>query len=273
MNETWLELAFPTIKYTADELIGFLYEYPFNSFLENGAELFAYISQSEWNHSHVDIINRIVVLDISYDIKKIISEDWNEKWEQNFPPVIIPGVVSIAALFHSPINSEPENILIAPKMAFGTGHHETTAGMLQAMSAINFQGKRVLDFGSGTGILAIYASKRGAGKVFAVDNESPAIENISENLTLNHINNVSFQLGDVSDIINKTYDIILANITKNVILESMAHLQSAGIKGSEYLFSGFFETELNEIKAAAKELDFIKATSHGKWCVAYFMKR
>ena len=144
--------------------------------------------------------------------------------------------------------------------------------MLKAMSKLVFKNKTVLDFGSGTGILAIYASLQGATSVTAIDNEQPAIDNIADNLELNEITNVMFQLGDENNLPGGEYDIILANITRNVILDAIGVLVRAGAANSHYLFSGFFEEDLPAIKTAASGLNFIDSTLNGNWCIAHFQK-
>ena len=169
MDDTWIEVKLTSKRFTSEELIGLLYDFPFNSFQENEHYLLAFITEPEWSSIQDEIKATVRSLDIEYTTQTFDPDDWNAEWEKNFPPVVIPGVASITALFHDRNDSEPVNIVIAPKMAFGTGHHETTSGMLKAMSKLVFKNKTVLDFGSGTGILAIYASLQGATSVTAID--------------------------------------------------------------------------------------------------------
>lgn len=184
--------------------------------------------------------------------KEIIKEtNWNAVWESNFAPVIINSFCAIRASFHAPIKEVKHEIIITPKMSFGTGHHATTFMMIEQMSKLDLTGKAVFDFGTGTGVLAILAEKMGAGKITAVDNDDWSIENASENITQNHCNNIRLQkAGQV--LTGKKYDIILANINKNVILDNMVSLSESLSVNGILVLSGLLKQDEKDIIQSAK---------------------
>ncbi|MEL7117908.1 MAG: 50S ribosomal protein L11 methyltransferase [Bacteroidota bacterium] len=176
----------------------------------------------------------------SFEVEKSLmkAKNWNAKWEADFQPVVVSNFCSIRADFHPPIRNIKHDIVINPKMAFGTGHHETTYMMIEAMQQIDFHRKKVLDYGAGTGVLAILASKLGADPIDAVDIERPAYENAIDNNNINGVDNVQVYLGTLDAILDKGYDVILANINRNVILKSLAPLKYKLRKGGVLLISG-----------------------------------
>jgi ribosomal protein L11 methyltransferase len=187
---------------------------------------------------------------LKYSESIINDRNWNAEWEAGFAPVIINDFCAIRAYFHGAIPGVQHNIIITPKMSFGTGHHSTTHMMVEAMAGIDVSGKRVLDFGTGTGVLAILAEKLGAAAVVAIDNDEWSIANAKENFDANNchkilLNNTDSITGD------GTYDIVLANINRHIILENMAavkqHLAPAGV----VLFSGLLTGDEPVVAAAA----------------------
>jgi ribosomal protein L11 methyltransferase len=176
-------------------------------------------------------------------------QNWNAIWESSFQPVAVDDYVNIRALFHdpAPVGFKYE-ILIAPKMAFGTGHHATTYMMLQAMSKISFAGKRVLDFGCGTGILAVVAAKEGASEVIGVDIQTEAIENSVEHAQLNQVaSTCRFLEGGLEKAGSDPFDIILANINAQVLIDSLANLKALCKKAGYLLLSGILEEDLDKL--------------------------
>lgn len=199
--------------------------------------------------------------------KKFIQEqNWNQVWESNFEPVIIDDFVAIRAPFHQTIPEVQHEIIIMPKMSFGTGHHATTYLMIQEMQKINFANKSVFDFGTGTGILSILASQLGASDIIAIDNDSWSINNASENFELNNISNIS--IIHTSNIpMGKQYDIILANINKNVILYCIPLFYKIMHFNSILLVSGLLvEDETDLLFEANKHLfKVVDKTSKANW--------
>ena len=187
-----------------------------------------------------------------YTSEKIAETNWNQLWESNFEPVVVDDYVALRADFHKPITNTKFEIVITPKMSFGTGHHATTYMMIALMKDIDFAGKTVLDFGTGTGILAILAEKSGAEKIYAIDNDDWSIANAEENFKKNDCEKIVLQkVSDASSEIK--FDIILANINKNVILDNVEILSKIIKPNGIILFSGLLQADKEEIVDAAKK--------------------
>ena len=222
MGLVYLEYDF-TIEPTqpaTDILIAELGEVGFESFVENETGLLAYILKSDWRE---DILDGLYILqqpgfEISWTQKEIQQQNWNAEWERNFHPITIGNRCMVRAPFH-PAAGVEYDIVIEPKMSFGTGHHETTHMMLQHILDMDVQGKSVLDMGCGTGVLAILAKKKGAGPVDAIDIDEWCYLNTQENIERNDCGSIKAFLGDSSLLKGKKYDVILANIIRNILLE------------------------------------------------------
>ncbi len=183
---------------------------------------------------------------LHFDVSILEETNWNASWEANFQPVEIPGKILVRADFHPSIENVIYDIVITPKMSFGTGHHATTRMMMEAMFEIDFTGKSVLDFGTGTGILAILAEKMGASHVLAIDNDQWSYENALENIQKNHATKVTVQLKD--DLLDlDSFDIILANINKNVLTEHALDLRKLLVSNGCLLISGLLSTDYEDI--------------------------
>ncbi|HMT77046.1 MAG: 50S ribosomal protein L11 methyltransferase [Bacteroidetes bacterium] len=272
----WTECSIDLKEVDGEVLIALLDDLPFNSFMEDGGKLLAYIENSQLTEQVVGEVQRICLdFGLSFSLVEMESRDWNAEWESNFNPVFIQDICTIIAPFHQDVEVTGKVIYIAPKMAFGTGHHHTTSGMITMMSQINLQGSKVLDFGSGTGLLAIYASIQGAATIDAIDIEAPAYDNMLENFELNDIHNVTPYLGGGEFIkMEGDYDVVLANITANVILDNIDKLSKALKTNGILLFSGFFEKNLEDIRLAAQNhlLKYDKHIQNGDWIIARFSK-
>lgn len=272
----WLELRFDFKNIESDVLVALLSEMPFNSFMEEEEQLLAYIERDYWNK---EVENELKDLNESYqftyNISALPDKDWNEEWESNFEPVFIDDICTIVAPFHKNVEIKGRKIILSPKMAFGTGHHHTTFGMIQQMSKLSLKERSLLDFGSGTGLLAIFASMKGAQDLIAIDIEAPSFDNMKENFALNEITNIIPVLGGKEQIpADKKFDIVLANITANVILDSIAELASSMKSGAIILFSGFFEKDLEAIAGKGSELglNYEIHEVYGGWVVARFTR-
>ena len=186
--------------------------------------------------------------DFSYTTEIMGERNWNAEWEKNFPPVIVNDFVAVRAHFHEPIPGVRHELLITPKMSFGTGHHATTWQMMQAMESLDFTGKHVFDFGTGTGVLAILAEKLGAAEVLAIDNDVWSLENARENCERNGCTKVTVALSsEIPE--GKVFDIVLANINRNVLLQYVDYLEKAVAPGGYLLLSGL----LTEDRAIIEE--------------------
>ena len=199
--------------------------------------------------------------------------NWNEEWEKNFEPIVIADACAVRAPFHKPFNVQYE-IVIEPKMSFGTGHHETTFMMLQFILENTFEGKTVLDMGCGTAVLAILAEMRGASKVDAIDIDDWCVENSEENVLRNHCKYISVKLGDASVLpTSETYDTIIANINRNILLNDM-EIYSKGLKmGGELYLSGFYKEDLPIIIECCNKLglQFVENKEKNNWIAAKFV--
>ncbi len=260
----------------SDLLIAELAEIGFESFEETIKGFKAWIPAEEFDQKKLDAVSLDVEEEVKFTfaVETINSQNWNQEWESNFEPVMVDGKCYIRAPFHSPSHGFDYEIVIEPKMSFGTGHHETTTLMVQWMLETNFKERKILDMGCGTGILAILASMMGAREGVAIDNFPYAWENTLENLEKNNITNITAIMGDANAIGNSKFDIILANITKNVLKEDMKTYADALPPGGELFISGFFYDDLDELVSLAKQNNLTE-TGHKQnkeWVAVRFKK-
>jgi len=276
----YYELLFTTITtedYQQDLLINALGEIGFDTFEEVDLGFKAYIPVDDFNE---DVLKETLVpyqemFTFSYDITLVPQKNWNEVWESNFEPMQIRDQIFVRATFHAPRPEFPYEIVIDPKMAFGTGHHETTTMVMDSMLSADFKDKTVLDMGCGTGILAILASKLGAKSVTAIDYDPVCYDSTIENSALNHIDNIIPLCGSKEVIPNEQYQIILANINRNILLDQIQRYSEVLQSEGEIYFSGFYETpDLEMITDEARKYG-LKYISHLKmkdWVAAKFVK-
>ncbi len=238
-----------------DILIAELAELGFDGFEETETGLFSYMELVRFNSELSSGLDELVKrYGVTYTSATIDKQNWNALWESNFEPVLVDDFVGVRANFHAPFNGLVEHdIIITPKMSFGTGHHGTTYSVMQLMRGIDFTNKSVFDFGTGTGLLAILAHKLGAGDILAVDNDDWCIENASENITVNNTQSIDIQKVDNAKL-NKKFNIIIANINKNIILDNLAFLAEATLPGGVVLLSGLLVEDEPEIEAACAAL-------------------
>jgi ribosomal protein L11 methyltransferase len=276
----YYELLFTTITtedYQQDLLINALGEIGFDTFEEVDFGFKAYIPSGDFNREQLDETLTLYkdMFTFSYEVTLIPQKNWNEVWESNFEPLVIGDKIHVRATFHEPRPAFPYEIVIDPKMAFGTGHHQTTSMMLELMLENDFAGKKVLDMGCGTGILAIMASKLGSGDITAIDYDPVCFDSTIENAQLNNIPNITALCGSKEVIPGEQYDTILANINRNILLGQISRYSEVLKPGGEIYFSGFYETpDLDIITEEARKYDF-KYISHKKnkeWVAAKFIK-
>ncbi len=247
----FIKIIFPGIEQEKkDLLIAYLGDAGFEGFEEGHNYLYAFCDADKYNEA---LLSRLSA-SLSVDFKKELVEktNWNEQWEQNFKPVQIEDFCVIRAHFHPPVSRAKFNIVITPKMSFGTGHHATTFLMIQNMKMIECAGKTILDFGTGTGVLAILAEKMGASKVWAIDNDDWSISNANENILLNDCTRVLIHKADSLDFA-ENFDIILANINRNVLLSCMRSLKQHLDREGVLIISGLLEGDRAIIEEKAKE--------------------
>ncbi|MCX6243963.1 MAG: 50S ribosomal protein L11 methyltransferase [Bacteroidetes bacterium] len=267
----YFEICIPHIpEETREILVSLMAEAGFESFSENETELLAYVQAPLYDREQTLQLCRD--LKVEFTEEHIPDQNWNTEWEKNFEPVVIAGKCSIRAPFHSPKPEFPYEIIIEPKMSFGTAHHETTAMMIEEMLEMDLKGKHLLDMGCGTGILAILADKMGTADVMAIDNDSWAFDNSSENIVKNNSSGITVKIGDV-DAAGEEYDVILANINRNVLLQHIPEY-SKKIRTGELLMSGFYEEDLEMIREAAAlhSFRFDHSRMKNRWVAARFIK-
>lgn len=235
-------------------LIAELGELPFDSFEETDAGFSAYIQKNLWNENILDKIEILENTDfkITFEIVEIAAVNWNKEWEKNFEPIDVDGICHIRAPFHDKTNAKFD-IIIEPKMSFGTGHHETTYMMIQHLLAMDVTNLKTLDMGCGTAILAILAEMKGAKPIDAIDIDNWCYLNSIENAQRNNCTNIAVFEGDASLLIDQKYDLIIANINRNILLNDMTTYVNCLSEKGTILFSGFYEEDIPVIDASCKE--------------------
>jgi ribosomal protein L11 methyltransferase len=246
-------------------LIASLSEIDVDGFEETNDMLIAYIAEEAYNRVEVKAIAESHSLDFTEE--RIAQQNWNAEWEANFEPVIIEEFCTVRAAFHQVSVTTPYDIIITPKMSFGTGHHATTQLMIQQMHDLDFKGKSVLDFGTGTGILAILAEKLGASAVLAIDNDEWACENTRENIVMNACHNITVEQGSLEIIGQLPFDIIIANINRNILLQYMKPMKSLLKNDGKILLSGLLKEDNIMITDSIKQagLKPLQTTELNNW--------
>jgi len=277
MEQVYIEydLQITPLEIGRDLLIAELGEAGFESFLETETGVLAYIQKKDWNENLLDSIELFEnpLFAISFTRKEIEQVNWNEEWEKNFEPILVDNRCSVRAPFHP----KPEvefDIVIEPKMSFGTGHHETTHMMIQHILKNEWTGKKVLDMGCGTAVLAILAEMKGAQPVDAIDIDNWCYLNSLENAERNNCKHITVYEGDASLLKEKKYEIIIANINRNILLNDIVlYATCLTEKGVLYL-SGFYTEDLDVITAECNKhgLEFVENLERNNWVAAKFIK-
>jgi ribosomal protein L11 methyltransferase len=246
----------------------------FESFVEQDYGVTAYIQKQEWNSK---ILEDVFLLhsnefNITFEHNEIAQTNWNEEWEKNFNPIQVDDLVSIRAPFHTnPLLQF--DIVIEPKMSFGTGHHETTHMMVQHLLALDLDTKKVLDMGCGTGILAIFAEMKGAKPIDAIDIDSWCYENSLENIQRNNCNHITVYEGDAS-VLKEKYDVIIANINRNILLSDMKTYTGCLNENGVLLLSGFYKEDIVIIEDEVTKygLTFETMIQRNNWVALKYVK-
>ena len=274
MNYTELICKKPDGSEELEIMIAELAGLGFESFSEDEKHLRAYIPEKQYSDALLKESNYLANHMEVLAVNSIKEQNWNAEWESNYEPVVI-GKCGIRAPFHPENKQLAYDIVIQPKMSFGTAHHETTALIIEMLLEEDVQGKKVLDMGCGTGVLAILASLKGAESVTAIDNDEWAYTNALENCTLNKVENVRVLMGDERLLGKERFDVILANINKNVLLGAIPAYTGVLKDGGRIIFSGFYESDLEDIKnmAVANGLSYKFHHKKNNWVAATFIKR
>jgi len=264
-------------EYIADLLTEELGEIGFDSFEKTNDGLNAYIQSSSFDEAKIrNLLDDFPFeASISYKVTQIDSKNWNEEWEKNyFEPIVIDNKCVIHSSFHKDIPAAKYDIVIDPKMAFGTGHHETTSLVIGRILEMDLAGKSLLDMGCGTAVLAILASMCGAKEILAIDIDTWCTENSMENIAINGINNIDVKLGDAELLNGLHFDIIIANINRNILLSDMEQYSNCLTIGGELYMSGFYKEDIPLIEAEANRngLQLIEFKEKNNWVVVKTVK-
>ena len=267
----------PASKETNEILIAQLADIGFESFTEDDDGLNAYIKKSEHSDEIIDKLDALFLpheTKIIYQINKIEDQNWNAKWESSFDPIFVADKCVIRASFHKDMPKYDYDIIIDPKMAFGTGHHQTTHLMIEAILNNDFTNKIVLDMGCGTGVLAFLAEMKGAKTITAVDIDEWSYNNTIENSQINGCKRIEPLCGDVRLIEGMTFDIILANINRNILLSDMKHYNQALINGGLLIISGILKGDIEIIQQNASQIGLIhiSTSTRDEWVSITYSK-
>ena len=269
----------PNEEMATDVLAALLAEIGFESFVPEDEGMSAYVPQALYNEESIaNVVAEFPIegFEIKYDCQFIEGEDWNAQWEKNyFQPIVLGEECVIHSTFHTDVPKARYDILIDPKMAFGTGYHQTTCHMLRAILASDMSGKSVLDMGCGTALLAILARKHGAEKVVAIDIDEFAYENAKENVALNGTPDIEVRLGGADAIKESdSFDYVIANINRNILLMDMVNYVRCMHTGSQIFISGFYTEDMEVLKeeAARHGLRYLDYAENDNWAMMKFVK-
>lgn len=273
MNYIELTIEFSRTHPWRDVLISKLDQIGFESFVETKTGLQSYIAENQFNESAITFIEEIEdVTQMSF--KLIEDQNWNAKWEENFDPVLVDDKLVIKAPFHTQDFSVEMEVVIQPQMSFGTGHHQTTWMISKYLFDANLEEKKVLDMGTGTGVLAIIAEKKGADWIYAPDIDEWSFNNAKENAVLNNCSKVEVALGGAELLKGKQFDYVIANINKNILIQQFSVYSDCLQNGGDLIISGFFTTDADDLSNEAAKHGFIFEDTISKegWAMMKFKK-
>ena len=272
MHNNYIELTITTNDTALNDLlIGELSNLGFDGFEEQENGLLAFCPEADYQAVAVEAILSAHP-QLVYNSQVIVQQNWNALWESNFSPIAVDDFVGVRASFHTPITDTEHEIVITPKMSFGTGHHATTYMMMLLMRDLDFKHRTVFDFGTGTGILAILAEKLGGINILAVDYDDWCIENATENIATNNCHHITIKKADTAAT-EQPFDIVIANINKNIILDNVASIAKAAAQQGYILLSGLLEEDEADILQATQEqgLSHLKTITRNNW-IAILLK-
>lgn len=282
----YLEFTFtfePATQDVADLLAAVLGEAGFDSFEgdeRRPSPLRAYVRQDAFSQDALDVALQnfpMPGVQVSYTQREAEDKNWNEEWEKNyFQPLMVDGRCVVHSTFHKNVPQAEFDIVIDPRMSFGTGHHATTSQMISEILSHDFTGKRVLDMGCGTSILAILARMKGAAACVAIDNDEWCVKNSLENIALNHLEGIDVQLGDASSLVGQgPFDYIIANINRNILLADMRAYDACLAPGGHVFMSGFYREDVCLIREEAESLGWCYDHEHeqDRWACVTFVKK
>lgn len=271
--ESYFEFIITCNEDVREQLIAELAEEAYEGFIETDHGFSAYAPVSAFKREVFEqLLQKYELNPETVPQRMIEQQNWNAQWEAGYEPIIINSEVIIRAPFHQSDKNYLYELIIQPKNTFGTGHHETTQLMIRLMFQQQFENKRVFDYGCGTGVLAIMAAKLKAKEIYAIDIDEWCADNVPENMRLNDIENVVFEKGDLSVVKPQHFDVVLANINKNILLNSFETLSHLLVNGGILLISGFYESDLNDLKEAGAPYGLFlqQHITLNNWCSAEF---
>ncbi len=276
MNYYACSFSNPENENLKDMFIELLGNIGFDSFMDTDDGFEAYCQEPVLDETELnEVLQMEQFANVKFLKKELIQDqDWNATWEASYEPVIINEFCRIRAPFHKVEGTYKYDLVIEPKMSFGTAHHETTSQIIELMLQSDFSGLNLLDMGSGTGVLAILAKKLGSATTVAIDNDEWAYRNALDNIRLNDENDIVVELGDANSLNDRQFDIILANINRNILLRDMKEYVKCLVDGGKIFFSGFYEEDLVLIAKEAERLG-LKYSNHvtkNNWTAAVFVK-
>lgn len=259
----------------SDLLVTQLAETGFESFADTATGFQAWIPADLFRESMLTIVNQLdtEIGKATCRHKLIKGQNWNAEWESSYQPVKIGQKLMIRAPFHSADPEVEMELVIQPQQSFGTGHHPTTALMAEKLLTSPLAGRYIMDLGCGTGVLAILATRLGAGKVEGVDIEKPAVENAIENARYNSAESIVFSYGDASAMEGKVYDMILANINKNILKATLEQFSASLKAHGDLLLSGFFVTDADDLRTSAVDFEFVELKNSGEWAMLHLRRK
>lgn len=252
-------------------LIALLENISYEGFEEDDNGIVAYIPEADYREEELKEV--LYTFSLNYSLETIKQQNWNAQWESSFDPVIVEGLCTVRAAFHDIDVNTPYDIIITPKMSFGTGHHATTRLVIQQMGKMDLKGRKVLDFGTGTGILAILAEMMGAGHILAIDNDEWSYDNTKENIAANKCRKIAVMQASL-EVSDNDYDVILANINRHILLHYMNEMYMK-LKGDGLILMSGLLTEDREIileSATAVGFKLLDASEHNNWIALLFRK-
>ncbi len=270
--EEYTEVTIPLLDDIKDIVNAELINLGYEGTWDKGNELVAYIQTAQFEHKKLyDMLGKYS-RENSFSYTRIENKNWNEEWEKNYDPIWIDDRVYVRSPFHKGNKEVKHEIVIQPKMSFGTGHHETTQLMMEMMLTSDLQNKLVLDMGTGTGVLSFFASQLGADSVIGIDIDQNSVENARDNVKYNKCTNVSFLNGSEEAIPSQKFDVVLSNITKNINMGLLPHLAKHVSNNGLLILAGFLNFDLKEIDNLVSGLGFkvTRSNSKGDWeCLLY----
>jgi ribosomal protein L11 methyltransferase len=274
--EQYLQIRIDVLEEQHDALIALLFAAGFDSFNEDENFIDAYILENQFDAVQLETLLKSFGLTGAFKKDLLENKNWNEEWEKNFEPIIVDDKCYVRATFHPLEPQYPFEIIINPKMSFGTGHHATTYMMMQFILELNLEEKTIIDAGCGTGILSVLVEKKKAKSVIAFDIEDWAFENLNENCKLNECNCIKTSQGTIAQVVSKeeVVDVLLANINKNVLLDEM-HIYANHVKeNGDLILSGFYDYDESDIDLEASKNGFVKQSHkvRNQWMSLHYKK-